>query len=159
MEREPSMSKKNVIVREASVKDIEGIIRVLKSTRLGEECWDENEHFAAENIRETQRDKGILLLVAESNSLIVGFIDCVFFPSFWESQKQGLIVDFFVHPAEQGKGIGSRLLDALIERAESQGVAELHVSTQQFNLNARKLYNKFGFIGEQLLLERRQDRE
>jgi len=148
------IAEKEIIVREATNKDADGIIKVLRSTKLGEETWNENEIFVIENLQKRLNDKQFMVLVAEFNSSIVGFIDYAVFPSFWECQKQGLIINLFVHPTYQSKGIGSKLLKAIIKRAKAENIVELHVSTEWRNAKARKLYGKYGFTDEHLLLER-----
>ena len=152
------MAGKEIIVREATDKDADGIIKVLMSTKLNEETWGGNEIFVTENLQKRLSNKQFIVLVAEFNSSIVGFVDCAVFPSFWECQKQGLIIDLFVHRAYQSKGVGSELLEALIKRANAESIAELHVSTEWKNAKARKVYDKFGFTQEHLLLERSQRR-
>jgi ribosomal-protein-alanine N-acetyltransferase len=147
---------KEIIVREATDKDADGIIKVLMSTKLQEETWNGNKIFVTESLQKRLSNRQFIVLVAESNSSIVGFVDCAVFPSFWECQKQGLIIDLFVHPAYQSKGVGSELLEALIKRANAENIAELHVSTEWKNTKARKLYGRFGFTEEHLLLERSQ---
>jgi len=150
------MARKEIIVREATAKDSVGIIKVLLSTKLVEETWNGDEIFVTESLQKRLSNQQFTVLVAEFNSSIVGFIDCAVFPSFWECQKQGLIVDLFVHPAYQGKGVGSKLLETLVKKADAENIAELHVSTEIGNIKAQRLYRKFGFTGEQLLLERSQ---
>jgi len=150
------LAEKEIIVREATVKDADGIIKVLMSTKLNEETWNGNETFVTENLQKRLGNRQFIVLVAEFNSSIVGFVGCAVFPSFWECQKQGLIIDFFVHSAYQRKGAGSELLEALIKHANAENIVELHVSTGWKNEKARKLYGKFGFTEEHLLLERSQ---
>jgi ribosomal protein S18 acetylase RimI-like enzyme len=150
------IAEKEIIVREATDKDADGIVKVLMSTKLDEESWDENKIFVTENLQKHPGNKQFVVLVAEFNSSIVGFVDCAVFPSFWECQKQGLIIDLFVHPTYQSKGVGSKLLEALIKRANAENIVELHVSTGWKNAKARKLYVKFGFTKKYLLLERSQ---
>jgi GNAT superfamily N-acetyltransferase len=150
------IAEKGIIVREATDKDADGIIKVLTSTKLDKETWNGNEIFVTENLQKRSSNKQFIVLVAEFNSSIVGFVDCAVFPSFWECQKQGLIIDFFVHPVYQGKGVGSELLKALVKRANAENIVELHVSTRWKNAKARELYGRFGFTEEHLLLERSQ---
>ena len=150
------IAEKGIIVREATDEDTQGIIKVLMSTKLDDETWTGNKIFVTENLQKRSSNKQFTVLVAELNSSIVGFVDCTVFPSFWECQKQGLIIDLFVHPAYQSKGVGSELLKALIKRANTENIVELHVSTGWNNQKARKLYGKFGFTEKHLLLERSQ---
>jgi ribosomal protein S18 acetylase RimI-like enzyme len=148
--------RKEIIVREATDKDADGIIKVLTSTKLDGETWNGNEIFVTENLQKRLSNEQFIFLVAEFNSSIVGFVDCVF-PSFWECEKQGLIIDLFVHPTYQSKGVGSELLKALIKWANAENIVELHVSTEWKNAKALKLYGKYGFTEEHLLLERSQE--
>jgi len=150
------IAEKEITVREATDKDVDGIIKVLMSTKLDDETWNGNEIFVTESLQKRLSNKQFIVFVAEFNSSIVGFVDCAVLPSFWECQKQGLIVDLFVHPAYQGKGVGSKLLETLVKKADAENIAELHVSTKSGNIKAQWLYRKFGFTGEQLLLERSQ---
>ena len=149
-------TEKEIVVREATSEDVNKIIEVLTSTKLDKETWCGDRAFVVENLQKRLQQKQFIVYVAELNSSIAGFISCVVFTSFWECQKQGLIVDLFVHPAYQGKGVGSKLLETLVKKADAENIVELHVSTKSENIKAQKLYRKFGFTGEQFLLERTQ---
>ena len=144
---------KDTVVRKAIRKDVDCIIDVLKSTKLDNKLWEGDERWTRKAIVNCLNSNH-LLLVAEVSGRIVGFVSCCVFPSFWEGEYQGLIGDFFVHPAFQGRGVGDVLLKALVEQADAAGVGELHVSTEAENTRARGLYAKFGFTEERLLLER-----
>jgi len=144
-----------VVIREAKDKDLEGIIKVLRSTRLSEkETWTEDAKWMKKTLKRFLKTENHKIFVAEYNGEIVGFISYVVFPSFWECSKQGLINDFFVREDFQGKGIGSRLIEVVVAHADAEGVDEMHVSTGLENERARRLYGKFGFTEERLLLER-----
>jgi GNAT superfamily N-acetyltransferase len=147
-------AEKEIIVREATTKDAEGIVTVLMLAKLEEEHWSGKRIFVEENLQKRPSKKQFIVLVAEAYSSIVGFVDCAVFPSFWEGEKQGWIIDFFVQPAYQNGAVGSKLLEALIKRANTENIVELHVSTGWKNQKARKLYGRFGFTEGQLLLER-----
>lgn len=104
------IAEKETIVREATDKDANGIIKVLISSKLGEETWNENKTFVTENLQKRLSNKQFIVLVAEFNSSIVGFVDCAVFPSFWECQKQGLIIDLFVILLIKAKELGQNFL-------------------------------------------------
>jgi len=144
-----------VVVREATNKDLEGIIEVLKSTKLSEkETWTRDAKWVKRTLKRFLKTENYKIFVAECNGEIVGFINYVIFLSFWECSKQGLINDFFVREDFQGKGIGSRLIEAVVAHADAEGIDEMHVSTGWENERARRLYGNFGFTEEHLLLER-----
>jgi ribosomal protein S18 acetylase RimI-like enzyme len=148
------MDAERIVIREATSKDAEGIIDVLKRTKLSREIWEGDEKWTKKALRKTLATENYVLLVAEVNQRIVGFIDYVIYPSFWECTYQGLINDLFVHEVFQGKGVGGKLIEAVVQRADASGLGELHVSTGWENARARRLYAKHGFTEEQPLLER-----
>jgi GNAT superfamily N-acetyltransferase len=147
-------AEEKIVVREATGKDVEGVINVLKSTKLAEEAWTGNERWVKKALRDFLNHENYTILVAEQDDRIVGFIDYVVFPSFWEGSKQGLINHLFVHADSQGKGVGAGLVKAIVAHADAEGIGEMHVSTGWENTKARRLYEKYGFMQERLLLER-----
>jgi ribosomal protein S18 acetylase RimI-like enzyme len=46
---------------------------------------------------------------------------------------------------ERGKGIGKKLLDATIEHARQKGFATVKLNVIETNLDAKRLYERFGF--------------
>jgi len=147
-------AEKEIVVRKATRKDIEAIIEVLKSTKLGAEAWAGDEKWTRKTLKECLNLENYVLWVAEYDQRIVGFVDCCVYPSFWESVYQGIINHLFVHSAFQDKGAGALLIQAVVEEADAKKLGELHVSTERENVKARRLYAKYGFTEERLLLER-----
>lgn len=147
-------AEKKILTRKATHKDVDAIIEVLKSTKLGTEAWAGGEKWTRKALNECLNLGNYVLLVAGYNQKIVGFIDYCVYPSFWEGTNQGIINHLFVHSAFQGKGAGTLLVKAVIKEADAQGLGELHVSTERENTKARRLYAKYGFTEERLLLER-----
>lgn len=151
-------AKTQIIVRKATPRDTTGIINVLKSTELQGEEWAHNEKWVEKALEKSLKTDDYKIFVAEANEEIVGFVSLVVFPSLWEGSAQGLINDFFVDKSFQGKGVGAKLLEALVEWADAEGIEELHVSTGWENEAARRLYEKFGFTEKRLLLEREREK-
>lgn len=52
--------------------------------------------------------------------------------------------DLFTDPQARGRGIGRALIDAVIERCRQEGWASLRWLTQEYNYDARKLYDSYG---------------
>lgn len=151
-------AEEKITIRKATTKNIDAIINVLKSTKLSNEAWEGDEKWVKKALEKALDAKTYILLVAIYNHKIVGFIDYVVFPSLWECADQGMINHLFVHETFQGKGVGARLIKSVVERADAEGLGEVHVSTGWENTRAKRLYGKFGFTEEQLLLERSQEK-
>jgi ribosomal protein S18 acetylase RimI-like enzyme len=147
-------AEKGMVVRKATRKDVGSIIEVLKSTKLGTEVWQGNEKWTRKALEECLDLEHYVLLVAEYSQKIVGFIDCCAYPSFWEGAYQGTINHLLVLSAFQGMGAGAMLIEAMVKEANAQRLGELHVSTERENTKARRLYAKYDFTKERLLLER-----
>lgn len=56
-----------------------------------------------------------------------------------------LIVELFVDPKEQGKGLGRKLVQLVIDIAKTHGLRGAVVQTENENVPAQALYEKFGF--------------
>lgn len=63
------------------------------------------------------------------------------------SDDQILLMDgIVVDPAQRGGGIGSQLLDAMIDYAQSRGYDQVRLDVVDTNPRARQLYERKGFV-------------
>jgi ribosomal protein S18 acetylase RimI-like enzyme len=141
-------SMSGLIVRQATRRDIAGIISVFQTVYLQDEDW------ARQAIEQLLDLPNYTILVAELNGTIVGFIDYYVLPSIWEKWDEATINYLFVHKNYQGRGTGAALLKEVIKQTNKMGIGELHVGTEKDNTRALRLYKKHGFTKEYLLLER-----
>lgn len=144
---------KDLVIREASSDDVNGIIEVLKTSYLQDEAW------ARKALEKLSAIKNYVILVAELDRKIVGFIDYYILPSIWEKWNEATINYLFVHKNYQGRGVGSKLLKEVIKQTDKMGIMELHVGTEKENKRAIRLYKKHGFRKEYLLLEREKEQK
>jgi len=94
------------------------------------------------------------LWIAEVNGEIVGFIDLWVIHDFCHGGKLGYIQNLYVVPKYRRRGVGSKLLQKIMERAKRGKVLEIHVVTEFNNEAAIWLYKKHGLTKESLQLER-----
>lgn len=78
-------------------------------------------------------------LIAEEDSAVIGYAGL--FALGAQSDVQTIAVD----PRRQGIGLGSRLLEALIDMAHEKGARELLLEVRSDNASAIHLYERFGF--------------
>jgi [ribosomal protein S18]-alanine N-acetyltransferase len=78
-------------------------------------------------------------LVVRADSDVVGYA------GVWLMVDEAHVTTFAVHPAWRRRGIGERLLLAVIDVAVARGAREVTLEVRLSNLPARRLYEKYGF--------------
>ncbi len=93
-----------------------------------------------------EKIKSINPFVVDHKNMILGYADL---------QESGLIDHFFCHHQWQRKGVGSMLMNTIIENANSQGITTL---TSEVSITAKPFYISYGFsvIEKQSLFVRGQ---
>ena len=81
-------------------------------------------------------------LVAESTDELVGLVHYIFHLDTWAIQEVCYLQDLFVIPQNRGKKIGQLLIESVYERADKYGAPSVYWLTQEFNVPARKLYDR-----------------
>jgi len=85
-----------------------------------------------------------LCLVAEANGVIIGAAWSRMGCSYGKLDEHTPELSMSVYPEYRRKGIGSRLLSALLESLAAKGYRQVSLSVDRSNFAAR-LYHKFGF--------------
>lgn len=68
------------------------------------------------------------------------------YAGMWKVFDEGHITNVAVHPEFRGVGIGSSLMEYLIDIAKSEGISSMTLEVRKSNLAAQRLYKKFGFV-------------
>jgi ribosomal-protein-alanine N-acetyltransferase len=64
---------------------------------------------------------------------------------FWEILEEAHVTLLGIHPRYQRQGLGKLLLDAMLNKARSQGLERATLEVRASNQGAISLYEKFGF--------------
>lgn len=72
----------------------------------------------------------------------VGLAHFIFHRSCWHKNSICYLQDLFADPDVRGQGIGRALIEAVYARANAEKAEEVYWMTQDFNANARKLYDR-----------------
>lgn len=107
-------------IREARSSDLPAVATLLSTSDL-----------PVEGIKENFRD----FIVAEDGRDIIGAIGLEIFGS------SALLRSAVVAPGHRGSGVGSRLVEAILERAKRAGLEELYLLTT----SAKDYFPRFGF--------------
>jgi ribosomal-protein-alanine N-acetyltransferase len=79
------------------------------------------------------------LFVADIKGEIAGYA------VFWAVMDQGELGNVAVDESHRGKGIGTKLIQAVLDRAGDRGVREIFLEVRKSNTKAQELYKTFGF--------------
>lgn len=125
----------------------------LNPDRKSEISQDYFEQYIEEVLTELMLAEAIIL-VAEHNGLIVGYIHGVLKRTTKLDQLQfkttvvGEVVDLYVNPDYQGQRIGSHLTNAAIPFFKENGCKSMSLDVLTNNKAAITFYEKLGFVTE-----------
>lgn len=84
-------------------------------------------------------------LVAEGeNGRLLGLTHYLFHRHAWKIENVCYLQDLFARPEARGTGVGRALIEAVYEAADKEGAPSVYWLTQDFNTNARLLYDRIG---------------
>ena len=83
------------------------------------------------------------LLVAKEGDRVVGFVHCVNHEDVIDGGPNSFITAFYVSPKYRRKGVGSRLLQTVIDNSLKRGIVGVETST--IHGLAKKLYERHHF--------------
>jgi len=122
----------NVSIVRTDIKHIDDIILIEKL------CftipWSRNAF-----IQELSSNKFSIYISAMIDGKVVGYA------GMWKIFDEGHITNIAVHPEYRQAGIGSMLLEGLINVAISEGITRLTLEVRKSNAAAQTLYFKYGF--------------
>ncbi|HHW48541.1 MAG TPA: ribosomal protein S18-alanine N-acetyltransferase [Clostridiaceae bacterium] len=96
--------------------------------------------WSRESIKqEITGNKFAVYLSARVDGKVVGYA------GMWKVCGEGHITNIAVHPEFRQNGIGSLLLEGLIDIAKKEGITRMTLEVRKSNLTAQRLYKKYGF--------------
>jgi len=127
----------NIVVRHASLADIEALLRV------EEECFEYPYDRAV--FEAMLRDRGCTILLAEMFGNPVGYV------AFEKKGYVGTILSIGVVKRFRRRGVGTYLMSQALRMLKEDGVRRIVLQVSVKNLAARHLYEKLGFKAKGLL--------
>lgn len=127
----------NIVVREASLADIEDLLRI------EEECFEYPYDRAV--FEAMLRNKGCTILLAKTFGNPIGYV------AFEKKGYVGTILSIGVVTRFRRRGIGTYLMSQALRMLKEDGVRRIALQVSVKNLAARRLYEKLGFKAEGLL--------
>ncbi|WP_108482198.1 GNAT family N-acetyltransferase [Oceaniglobus ichthyenteri] len=85
-------------------------------------------------------------LLAVLDGKPVGLSHYLFHRHGWKTENVCYLQDLYADPAVRGTGVGRALIQAVYDRADAAGAPSVYWLTQEFNTQARKLYDRIGTL-------------
>lgn len=123
-----------VTLNEMKAADLDGVLNV--SSLSLKESWSKD------SLEKELTNPLAKYMVAEIDDKVVGFA------GLWAICNEGHITNIAVHPNYRGNGIGSKLVESLINNSDSWYINSLTLEVRTSNKVAQNLYKKYGFQEE-----------
>ena len=85
-------------------------------------------------------------LFAELDGVAVGIVHYIYHAHNWRAENVCYLQDLYSKEAVRGQGIGRALIEAVYAAADANGTPSVYWMTQDFNENARLLYDRIGTL-------------
>ena len=83
-------------------------------------------------------------IIAELGGEMVGLVHYIFHPHNWRVEDVVYLQDLFTAPQQRGKGVAKALINAVYHAGDKAGRPSVYWMTQEFNHQARHLYDQAG---------------
>jgi GNAT superfamily N-acetyltransferase len=80
------------------------------------------------------------------NGRAVGLVHYILHPHNWRTEDVVYLQDLYAVPEVRGQGIGRALIEKVYDFADENGTPTVYWLTQDFNLDARKLYDRIAHL-------------
>lgn len=85
-------------------------------------------------------------LIAVVDGRPVGLTHYLFHRHGWKIEDVCYLQDLYADPQARGRGVGRALIQAVYDAADAAGAPSVYWLTQDFNAEARKLYDRIGVV-------------
>ncbi len=93
-------------------------------------------------VQEITANKFARYFTARVNGMVAGYA------GLWKVYDEGHITNIAVHPEYRGIGVGSLLLEKMLQMAKDDDVTSMTLEVRKSNVVAQNLYSKYGFLVE-----------
>lgn len=76
----------------------------------------------------------------------VGLVHTIVHPHNWRIEDVVYLQDLYADPSVRGRGVGRALIEAVYAEADRRGTPSVYWLTQDFNTEARKLYDRIATL-------------
>lgn len=88
----------------------------------------------------------VIAMQEGQDARLCGLVHYLFHAHCWKRERVCYLQDLFVDPNYRKFGLGRRLIEGVYATADSAGSPSVYWMTQDFNHDARKLYDRIGVL-------------
>lgn len=85
-------------------------------------------------------------MIATLDGKAVGIVQYIYHAHNWKAERVCYLQDLYADPEVRGTGIGRALIEAVYAAADANGTPTVYWMTQEFNTEARKLYDRIATL-------------
>jgi len=132
-----------ITIRKGEKSDIPAVLGLIRELALFEKAPDEVTNTESDMETDGFGEKPVFILqVAEADGIIAGM--AIYFIKYSTWKGKGVYLDdIVVNEAYRNKGIGKKLLDAVIADSHRLGAKQLHWQVLDWNTPAIEFYKKY----------------
>lgn len=138
--------------REATERDIPALIQLQKELIAFERQFDigirdDALYYPADELRGLiHHAHGNVIVIETGDGLVACGLGKIVPGAGWDAyDKKGYIGMVYVSPNQRGRGLGRRVIDALLSWFASQNIKDVHLNVYPDNAAAIALYKSYGF--------------
>ena len=146
------------IVRKAVREDLPALTVLLKALFSIEEdfVFDEEKQHRGISLMLDGCGKHRCMLVAEHSGEVVGMCSAQILISTAEGAEAAVVEDVVVREDCRGRGIGTALMEAMVQWAETRGISRLQLLADSKNSAAMEFYQSHGWASTRLICLRKR---
>jgi GNAT superfamily N-acetyltransferase len=136
----------------ATLSDIPELCDLLELLFSEEAEFHPNRAVQSAGLRQMMEspDRGQILVLRNATS-VIGMVNLLFTISTALGGRVAILEDMITHPAQRGKGGGSRLLQVAINVARSAECRRITILTDRTNESAQRFYRRHGFTSSEMI--------
>ncbi len=140
------------IAKPCDIPELAGLLEILFSQET-EFFPDPQRQAASLSFIIENPDSGTILVFREKSG-VAGMVNLLYTVSTARGGRVAILEDMVVRPGARGRGIGSQLLKAAIDKARSSGCSRITLLTDSDNHDAMRFYSRHGFSRSQMIVMR-----
>jgi ribosomal protein S18 acetylase RimI-like enzyme len=142
------MTFSDLTIRTATHTDAADVVRLIKDSA------DRGSPITGAYVHEYMDSPQSKILLAEKNQKVVGLLSYSIRPDLWHAAICCFIEEIVVEESERGQGIGTELIQSVMEKMKASDCAEITLIVDSENTAAERLYKRLGIDEEAVCLEK-----